>query len=152
MSGDTLKQATAAVLNPIGTAANAVGLGDNDAVKALNLATNPLIQAEAASNLLNFQEGSKLTSELTGSKLEADKSLAKAKKRAAGDMASDEALLGSARAAVDLMNPNSQQFTGQARTAGGQQELSRLLALFNQRQQDFAGSRARPGIQQTRLV
>ena len=152
MSGNTLKEAVAVVANPVGSAGKALGLENNDLVKLGASLTSAAVQLEGASTLLNFKEGQKLGAELTGTKLEQDKALKKAEGVARENQAADQQLLGSARSAVDLMTPNSQQFTGQARTAAGQAELSRLLALFNQRQQDFAGSRARPGMQQTRLV
>lgn len=149
MSGNTLKEAATAAFNPIGTAAGDL-FGSNT---VLGQAGSGLLGAmEMGSQAANFTQGASVLGELSGTKLKAEKKAEGQKVKSAMEQKEDEALLGSARAAVDLMNPNSQQFTGQARTAAGQQELSRLLALFNQRQQDFAGSRARPGIQQTRLV
>lgn len=151
---DSIKEVGGAIVNPVGFIANATGTQNNDFMKFAQLAVDPthMNKIEFASNLLNFEEGKKISSEFTGSKIRADKEKDRRTDAARKDQASDANLLNEARSAVDLMNPNSGQFTGQARTGAGQQELNRLLALFNQRQQDFAGSRARPGISQTRLV
>lgn len=149
MSGKTLEEAAGVITNPIGTAAGDLFGADT----LLGKAGSGLLGAlEMGSQATGFTQGASALGVVTGTATATRKKAEGEKIKAGIDKQEDEQLIGAARSAVDLMNPNSQQFTGQARTAAGQQELSRLLALFNQRQQDFAGSRARPGIQQTRLV
>lgn len=153
-SGDITK----AIINPISGGAKLLGvdMGSNDLLNVLDY-TLPMKQStesyKLASDLLKFNEGSKLTRDVNGTSdtlLEAAK---KAEEKMRKNTASDKKALEELSQQGNLLSSGSGVLNPmKAKTGAGKDELQRLLTIFEARQSEISARKARPGASQTRLV
>ncbi len=157
MGKDTAKKLS----NPFKTVANAVGIKNNTIVGkaadwmdfAQTMGVSQFKQAQTISDVVGFNEGSKITREIDGQAGDIRSKVKAANKQAVGDANSDAATLDLFKTAGDTLSSGADTLlTPQVKTASGQSELQRLLSVFEGRSSALKTGRQRPGASQTRLV
>ena len=160
--GDLKTNAQNVAFRPYSTVGKALGMDNNEALKALDMFASPgsaVNVTEAVGSLLGSKESNDVLGSVTGTKDIQGKAMNKAmedykigeqKAAVEGNLAVDQfkKIGDSLAGANNIFNPLTVKST---RSGKANTELDQLLKVFEARRSSIANRRAQPGISQTRL-